>query len=351
MIVKIRCKFDTIFLFKSHKNKYNTPRQLSPGPVLTNVDLCVISLSYFFLYMLQTSRSTVAEFCFVHFRQECGIRRCVFIGWQPFYSPSTSFSFCLKMFFNSPRVDSIFSRENWFSPSTVLSLATQELSSVTVVSSRVHSFSRVSTFLTQSSDTALTLLYFSLRAATSLSASSWVVIFLEADSAATSTAKEVWQLLAKLATLSFRALTSSRLVGFERPSLQAPSEVASQGVNSLIPVLYSAQNLTSSEYLSHSHLVLACRSVTYFVILLSSSLKSWASWGTLSPWGRRSFSVAAFFVRISTLAAMSSCRSMVLATLSSGSMLPLWFLMSSSSAVAVAIQESIALNELSKSLS
>merc|ERR1719447_805653 len=105
------------------------------------------------------------------------------------YSPSTSFSFCLKMFFNSPRVDSIFSRENWFSPSTVLSLATQELSSVTVVSSRVHSFSRVSTFLTQSSDTALTLLYFSLRAATSLSASSWVVIFLEADSAATSTAK------------------------------------------------------------------------------------------------------------------------------------------------------------------
>merc|ERR1711962_1406852 len=25
---------------------------------------------------------------------------CMFIGWQPFYSPSTSFSFCLKMFFN-----------------------------------------------------------------------------------------------------------------------------------------------------------------------------------------------------------------------------------------------------------
>merc|ERR1719167_257862 len=87
---------------------------------------------------------------------------CVFICWQPFYSPSTSFSFCLKMFFNSPRVDSIFSRENWFSPSTVLSLATQELSSVTVV-------------------------YFSFSAATSLSASSWVVIFLEADSAATKT--------------------------------------------------------------------------------------------------------------------------------------------------------------------
>merc|ERR1719309_1874995 len=114
---------------------------------------------------------------------------CVFIGWQPFYSPSTSFSFCLKMFFNSPRVDSIFSRENWFSPSTVLSLATQELSSVTVLSSSTHSLTRTSHFLSQVSDTALTLLYFSLRAATSLSASSWVVIFLEADSAATSTAK------------------------------------------------------------------------------------------------------------------------------------------------------------------
>merc|ERR1719167_1656408 len=104
------------------------------------------------------------------------------------YRPSTSFSFCLKMFFSSPRVDSIFSRENWFSPSTVLSLATHELSSVTVVSNRVHSFSRVSTFFTQSSETALTLLYFSFSAATSLSASSWVVIFLEADSAATKTA-------------------------------------------------------------------------------------------------------------------------------------------------------------------
>merc|ERR1719167_462318 len=68
---------------------------------------------------------------------------CVFICWQPFYSPSTSFSFCLKMFFNSPRVDSIFSRENWFSPSTVLSLATQELSSVTVVSLATQELSSV----------------------------------------------------------------------------------------------------------------------------------------------------------------------------------------------------------------
>merc|ERR1719422_672886 len=87
------------------------------------------------------------------------------------YKPSTSFSFCLKMFFSSPRVDSIFSRENWFSPSADLSLATQELSSVTVLSSRTHSFTSTSSFFTQVSETALTLPYLSLRPATSASAS------------------------------------------------------------------------------------------------------------------------------------------------------------------------------------
>merc|ERR1719230_78871 len=88
---------------------------------------------------------------------------------QEVYRSSTSFSFCLKMFLSSPRVDSIFSRENWFSPSSDLSLATQELSSVTVLSSRTHSFTSTSHFFTQASDTALTLLYLSLSAATSAS--------------------------------------------------------------------------------------------------------------------------------------------------------------------------------------
>merc|ERR1719175_370802 len=100
------------------------------------------------------------------------------------YRPSTSFSFCLKMFLSSPRVDSIFSRENWFSPSVVLSLATQVLSSVTVLSNSCHSLTRVSTLATQSSEVPLTLLNLSIRAATSLSAPSWVVIFLAAASAA-----------------------------------------------------------------------------------------------------------------------------------------------------------------------
>merc|ERR1712186_138555 len=78
---------------------------------------------------------------------------------------------------SSPRVDSIFSRENWFSPSAVLSLATQLLSSVTVLSRRVHSFTRISTLFTHSSETAFTLAYLSRRAATSVSAVSWEVIF------------------------------------------------------------------------------------------------------------------------------------------------------------------------------
>merc|ERR1719193_2063529 len=110
------------------------------------------------------------------------------------------------MFFNSPRVDSIFSRENWFSPSADLSFATQEFSSVTVLSRSTHSLTRSE--------------------------------------------------------------------GLERPSPAAFSAPTNQGVNSLIPVLYSAQNLTSLEYLSHSILVLAWSSVTYLVILASSSLKT-----------------------------------------------------------------------------
>merc|ERR1719177_93190 len=84
------------------------------------------------------------------------------------------------MFFNSPRVDSIFSRENWFSPSADLSLATQEFSSVTVLSRRTH-------FLTQVSEMALTASNLALRAATSASASACVVIFWAAPCAAVRT--------------------------------------------------------------------------------------------------------------------------------------------------------------------
>merc|ERR1712088_403128 len=127
------------------------------------------------------------------------------------------------MFLSSPRVDSIFSRENWFSPSADLSLATQELSSVTVLSRRVHSLTRTSSFLTQVSETALKLTQF----------------------------------FSKVLTLSSRALTSARSEGLARPSVADFSAPANQGLNSLIPVLYSAQYLTSLEYLSHSTLVSA----------------------------------------------------------------------------------------------
>merc|ERR1712038_308460 len=96
------------------------------------------------------------------------------------YRFSTNFSFCLKMFLSSPRVDSIFSRENWFSPSADLSLATHELSSVTVLSRRTHSLTRTSHFLTQVSEIALTASNLVLRAATSASASACVVILLAA---------------------------------------------------------------------------------------------------------------------------------------------------------------------------
>ena len=64
--------------------------------------------------------------------------------WVFFYRFSTSLSFSLKMFLSSPRVDSIFSRENCCSPS-LRSSATQLLSSVTVLSRSLHSLTRVST--------------------------------------------------------------------------------------------------------------------------------------------------------------------------------------------------------------
>merc|ERR1719356_1014647 len=64
--------------------------------------------------------------------------------------------------------------------------------------------------------------------------------------------------------------------------------------------------------------------------------------------GRRASSVAAHPLRISSLAAMSSCRSIVLATRSSGSIAPEASLMSFSSAVAVSFHPSTAFRELSK---
>merc|ERR1719362_406304 len=96
------------------------------------------------------------------------------------YRLSTSFSFSLKMFLSSPRVDSIFSREKFCSPSAPRSAATQELSSVTVLSSNCHSLTRVLHFAIHSSEIFLTFAYLSLSAATSSSASLCVVILRDA---------------------------------------------------------------------------------------------------------------------------------------------------------------------------
>merc|ERR1711994_291247 len=264
------------------------------------------------------------------------------------YRPSTIFSFSLKMFFSSPRVDSIFSRENWFSPSEDLSLATQVFSSVTVLSKRVHSFRRVSTLAVHSSATALTLAYLSLRAATSPSASSCVVIFWAASEAAVRTWRYFRQVFSKVCTFSWRALTSLRSEGLERPSVVAFSAPTNQGVNSLIPVLYSAQNLTSSEKASQSFLTFSARSVMYLVILASSSLKFWASFGTSEPWGSKSSSVLVSSFRTSIFAAISSCRSIVLATRSSGSIEPAAARMASISPVALFIHPSRVFREVLK---
>merc|ERR1712029_593009 len=89
----------------------------------------------------------------------------------------------------------------------------------------------------------------------------------------------------------------------------------------------------------------------YLCMLLIWSLWAWASWGTFSPWGNRFSSVSMLLLMIFILAAMSSWRSMVLATLSSGGILSDEFLMSSNSLVACTIHVSIDFSEESNSFS
>merc|ERR1719167_767338 len=100
-----------------------------------------------------------------------------FLSFCRSYKPETRVSFVAKIFLSSQRVDSIFSKEKVFSPSTVLSFTTHEFNSLTVLSRRVHSLRRTSTFLTHSSLVILTFSKRVRRAATSASASACVVIF------------------------------------------------------------------------------------------------------------------------------------------------------------------------------
>merc|ERR1719362_556119 len=179
-----------------------------------------------------------------------------------FYRFSTSFSFSLKMFLSSPRVDSIFSREKFCSPSAPRSAATQELSSVTVLSSNCHSLTRVLHFFIHSSETSLTFTYLSLSSATSISASLWVVILRDAPAASFKIFKCLRQAASKALTTANMALASSKVCGLLSPSVDFFSASANQGLNPLIPVLYSAQYLTSSEKASQVAITLLCKSMT-----------------------------------------------------------------------------------------
>merc|ERR1719362_727891 len=179
-----------------------------------------------------------------------------------FYRFSTSFSFSLKMFLSSPRVDSIFSREKFCSPSAPRSAATQELSSVTGLSSNCHSLTRVSHFFIHSSDTSFTFAYLSLSSATSTSASLWVVILRDAPAASSSIFKCLRHPVSKALTTANMELASSKVWGLLSPSVEVFSAAVNQGLNPLIPVLYSAQNLTSSEKLSHSLQTFVCKVMT-----------------------------------------------------------------------------------------
>merc|ERR1712088_1250203 len=73
-------------------------------------------------------------------------------------------------------------------------------------------------------------------------------------------------IFSNVCTFSWRAFTSLRSEGLASPSVRDFSAPTNQGVNSLIPVLYSAQNLTSSEKASQSFLTFSARSSMYLVM-------------------------------------------------------------------------------------
>ena len=164
------------------------------------------------------------------------------------------------MFLSSPKVDSIFSSEKPASDSS-LSLATQEFSSLTVLSRSFHSFTKVSAFWIHSSDTFLTSWYLkwkwnkdewclysihqiyefnsylSFKTLTSSSASLCVVIFMLAPSASSKIFRYCKHPFSKFLTLVYNEVASSKVDGFVRPSLAFLSELSSHGLNSLMPKL------------------------------------------------------------------------------------------------------------------
>merc|ERR550532_3575639 len=175
--------------------------------------------------------------------QKQGVKHCVielavlaeknplFVFYPDLPVLSTSLSFFLKMFLSSPNVDSIFSNEKFCSCSAPRSWVAQELSSLTVLSKSFHSLTRVSAFFIHSSETPLTLAYLALSAATSSSASLWVVILLAAVSAFSKIFKCLRAFWSNSLTCAYMALASSRVCGLERPPPALFSEASNQGLN------------------------------------------------------------------------------------------------------------------------
>ena len=117
---------------------------------------------YLFIYAYVSSNTfyTFIEFSFDQNAQDSySISKItnIMVFFFIFQRFSTSLSFSLKIFFNSPKVDSIFSSEKGDSDGAApRSVAIHEFNSLTVLSSSFHSFTKVSDFFIHSSETTLT---------------------------------------------------------------------------------------------------------------------------------------------------------------------------------------------------
>merc|ERR1719291_1398821 len=96
----------------------------------------------------------------------------------------------------------------------------------------------------------------------SSSASLCVVILRDAWAASSKICKCLRHPASKSLQTANMALASSKVCGLLSPPVEVFSAAFNQGLNPLIPVLYSAQNLTSSEKLSQVAITLLCKSTT-----------------------------------------------------------------------------------------
>merc|ERR1719351_231051 len=198
---------------------------------------------------------------------------------------AASFCFSANIVFKVFSWDSSFSMEISDLPSGAAEslVVTHELSSPTLPSNLFQHSTRVVILATHSLVVSWTETQRSLKAATCLSASSWVVIF-EAEQAASS---KIFNFASHSSWKFFESprisQDSTRDLGWFKPSMILCSAFFIQGSKALMPVWNSAKYLTSSLNLAHSLLISSSSLLSSLRTVLSLSMNFLASEETFSP--------------------------------------------------------------------